>query len=142
MCMNHTHKLQSCVKSQRATVPIPAAPTVEAGVGAADMKRRPAGGRSRGVEGDPAEWRHAAAVMSQEGFPSAGVRRTRDVDPSASQWRLGGGSSAVNHTRILDAAWPEAGVQEEMLSDYPPATGPIDGLTSDDFGRIPLLTRH
>ena len=80
--------------------------------------------------------------MSQEGFPSAGVRRIRDVEPSAAQWRIGGGSSAGNQTRILDVAWPEAGVQEEMLSDYSPATGPIDGLTADDFGRIPLLTRH
>ncbi len=93
-------------------------------------------------EGDPAEWGHAAALMSQEGFPSAGVRRIRDVEPSAAQWRIGGGSSAVNQTGILDAAWPEAGVQEEMLASNPAATGSIDGLTADDFGRIPLLTRH
>ncbi len=49
---------------------------------------------------------------------------------------------AVNHTRILDAAWPEAGVQGEMLSQHPDVTGSINGLTADDFGRIPLLTRH
>ena len=93
-------------------------------------------------EGDPAEWGYAAALMSQEGFPSAGVSRIRDVEPSAAQWRIGGGSSAVNQTRILDAACPEAGVQEEMLASYPAATGSIDGMTADDFGRIPLLTRH
>ena len=90
-------------------------------------------------EGDPAAWGYAAALLSQEGFPSSGVRRVRDVEPSAAQWRIGGGSPAVNQTRILDAAWPEAGVQEEMLSRYPAATGSIDGLTADDFGRIPLL---
>ena len=93
-------------------------------------------------EGDPEEWGYAAALMSQEGFPSAGVRRIRDAERSAERWRLGGGSAAVNRTRILDVAWPEGGVQEAMLSDYPPATGPIDGLTADDFGRIPLLTRR
>ena len=90
-------------------------------------------------EGDPAAWGYAAALMSQEGFPSAGVRRVRDVEPSAAQWRIGGGSAAANQTRILDAAWPETGVQEEMLSAYPAATGSIDGLTAADFGRIPLL---
>ena len=89
--------------------------------------------------GDPAEWGYAAALMSQEGFPSASVRRIRDIERSAERWRLGGGSGAVNQPRILDVAWPEGGVQEEMLSDYPPATGSIDGLTADDFGRIPLL---
>ncbi|MCY4375747.1 MAG: hypothetical protein OXC31_18460 [Spirochaetaceae bacterium] len=41
----------------------------------------------------------------------------------------------MNHTRILDAAWPEAGVQGEMLSQHPDVTGPIKGLTADDFGR-------
>ena len=50
--------------------------------------------------------------------------------------------AAVNRTRILDVAWPEDGVQEEMLSGYPAATGSIHGLTADDFGRIPLLTRR
>ena len=93
-------------------------------------------------EGDLAEWGYAAALMSQEGFPSAGVRRIRDVERSAGRWRLGGGSAAVNRTRILDVAWPERGVQEEMLSDHPPATGSIDSLTADDFGRIPLLFRQ
>ena len=50
--------------------------------------------------------------------------------------------ATVNRTCILDVAWPEGGVQEEMLSGYPAATGSIDGLTADDFGRIPLLTGH
>ena len=74
----------------------------------------------------------------RRGSRTAGVRRVRDVEPAAAQWRTGGGSSSVNRTRILDAAWPEAGVQEKMLSAYPAATGSIDGLTPDDFGRVPL----
>ncbi len=90
--------------------------------------------------GDPTTWGYAAVVMSQEGFPSSGVRRVRDVLPSAEQWRIGGGPVDGNHTRILDIAHPEAGVQEAALSDYPPITGQsVDTLTPDDFAQIPLL---
>lgn len=92
-------------------------------------------------DGDPADWAYAAIVMSQEGYPAAGVRRVRNVDPEAAQWRIGGGPDDVNHTRILDVVWPVEGVQEQMLSDYPPATGvTIDELGPDDFGTVPLLT--
>ena len=90
------------------------------------------------AEGDPAGWGYAAALMSQEGFPSAGVRRVRDVEPAAERWRIGGAPTAVNRTRIIDAAWPRSGVQEELLSTYRAADS-LDGLTADDFGRIPLL---
>jgi alpha-amylase/alpha-mannosidase (GH57 family) len=91
--------------------------------------------------GDPASWGYAAAVLSQEGFPSSGVRRVRDVEQSAEQWRLGGGPADINHTRIIDVAWSEAGVQEQDLADYPAAAaGSVDDLGPDDFGTIPLLT--
>lgn len=72
-------------------------------------------------EGDPASWGYAAVVLSQEGFPSSGVRRVRDVHPTAQQWRLGGAPNDINHTRIMDVAWPVAGEQEELLSSYRPA---------------------
>ncbi|MGA9349457.1 MAG: glucodextranase DOMON-like domain-containing protein, partial [Anaerolineae bacterium] len=39
---------------------------------------------------DPASWRYLAVVMSQEGYPAAGVWRIRDVEVTAKQWRLGG----------------------------------------------------
>jgi alpha-amylase/alpha-mannosidase (GH57 family) len=92
-------------------------------------------------DGDPAGWGYTAIVMSQEGYPSAGVRRVRNVDPVAAQWRIGGGPDDVNHTRILDVVWPEEGLQEEMLSDYLPATGvTVDDLGPDDFPKVPLLT--
>jgi alpha-amylase/alpha-mannosidase (GH57 family) len=94
-------------------------------------------------DGDPADWGYAAMVFSQEGYPAAGVRRVRNVDPEAAQWRIGGGPDDVNHTRILDLVWPDAGVQEQMLSDYPPATGgTVDELGPDDFGKVPLLTAN
>jgi len=90
--------------------------------------------------GDPATWGYAVTLMSQEGYPSSGVRRIRDVMPSAEQWRLGGGpSSGVSHTRIMDIAWPEEGVQEAMLSSGTAAAS-IAELGPDDFALVPLLT--
>lgn len=65
--------------------------------------------------GDPEDWGYALVVMSQEGFPSAGVRRVRDVNPTAEQWRVGGGDSSAGDTRILDALWATTGEAEELL---------------------------
>ena len=90
-------------------------------------------------DGDPATWGYAAAVLSQEGFPSSGVRRVRDIEGTAQQFRLGGAPNDANHTRIIDVVWAVAGEQETLLSDYTGASS-LDGLTADDFGTIPLLT--
>lgn len=90
-------------------------------------------------EGDPAKWGYSVAVLSQEGFPSPGVRRVRDVSAAAEQWLAGGAPNDSSHTRIFDIAWPEPGVQEARLSDYRPATGSVDELVADDLAQIPLL---
>ncbi|HJU52005.1 MAG TPA: glucodextranase DOMON-like domain-containing protein [Acidimicrobiia bacterium] len=89
--------------------------------------------------GDPASWAYGAVVLSQEGFPSSGVRRVRDVEASAQQFRLGGAPADANHTRIIDVASATAGEQEQLLSDYPGAST-LDGLSANDFGLIPLIT--
>ena len=65
---------------------------------------------------DPATVGYAVAVLSQEGFPSPGVRRVRDVDQTASQWRLGGGDSGAGDTRIIDALHQD-GSEQAKLSD-------------------------
>ncbi len=71
---------------------------------------------------EPEGWRFAAAVLSQEGFPSGGVMRVRDVLPSPEQWRIGGApAGTTNHTRVIDLVWAEAGQQEAWLSDFPPS---------------------
>ncbi len=91
-------------------------------------------------DGDPASWGYAVVVMSQEGFPSSGVRRVRDINPVGEQWRLGGGRGTVNETRIVDVLWPETGLQEELLSNLPDVGGAaLDDLTPDDFVFVPLL---
>ena len=85
---------------------------------------------------DPGNWAYAAVVLSQDGYPSAGVWRVRDVNPDAQQWRLGGGPDDKNHTRIIDILWPAdaAPTQEEMLSTY--AHG---GLDADDLAQLEML---
>ncbi|MDW8068889.1 MAG: glucodextranase DOMON-like domain-containing protein [Anaerolineae bacterium] len=95
--------------------------------------------RSAFGEGDPAAWGYAAAVLSQEGYPSSGVWRVRDVLPQAQQWRFGGGPDDVNHTRIIDLAWAGAPTQEDILSRYPASKADIATLGPDDFPQIPLL---
>ncbi|MFN3742548.1 MAG: glucodextranase DOMON-like domain-containing protein [Anaerolineales bacterium] len=90
-------------------------------------------------EGDPSQWGYVAAVLSQEGFPSTGVWRVRDVNPSAAQWRFGGGPDDTNHTRIIDLAWDGTPSQEELLARYPASTAEIASLGPDDFAQIPLL---
>ncbi len=90
-------------------------------------------------EGDPKQWGYLAAVLSQEGFPSTGVWRVRDINPTASQWRFGGGPADTNHTRIIDLAWDGTPTQQELLSKYPSTTVDIASLSADDFVQIPLL---
>ncbi|MDH5423227.1 MAG: hypothetical protein OEY55_15610, partial [Acidimicrobiia bacterium] len=91
--------------------------------------------------GDPADWGMAVIVMSQEGFPSSGVRRVRDVETSAQQWRLGGSTGDANGTRIVDVLWPNEGEAEALLSDYPGASS-LQGLSPDDFGIVPLVIKQ
>ncbi len=89
---------------------------------------------------NPESWQYAAMVMSQEGYPSAGVMRIRDGQAAAAQWRFGGiPEGATNYTRIFDLAWPEAGKQEEWLSAYPPSKAAQADLTAADFAKIPML---
>ena len=78
---------------------------------------------------------YAAVVLSQEGFPSQGVRRVRDVKVNAEQLRLGGAPDDANHTRIILVAWATNGEQEDLLSGYPGSTY-LDGLIPDDFGTV------
>ena len=97
-------------------------------------------------ESDPLMWGYAAMVMSQDGFPSKGVWRIRDVETVSSQWRLGGGAGHTNQTRIIDLVWPdeEALSQKELLSSYVPSPLSLDQLSADDFAQIPVLSgsRH
>ncbi len=88
--------------------------------------------------GNPATWGYAVVLMSQEGFPSSGVRRIRDIETEAEQWRGGGAPDDVNHTRMFDVLHPDAGVQEELLSDYESAAS-LDGLGPDHFPQVPLF---
>lgn len=59
---------------------------------------------------DPSTTAVAVALLGQEGFPSAGVRRVRDVADTASQWAFGSGgapTSSAGGTRVIDALDPD-----------------------------------
>jgi alpha-amylase/alpha-mannosidase (GH57 family) len=96
----------------------------------------------KAILGDnPEAWAYAAMVLSQEGFPSGGVLRVRDVLAVAEQWRVGGApSGATNHSRVIDLVWPEAGVQEEWLSAFEPVSTTQTGLTAPDFAQILMFS--
>jgi len=91
---------------------------------------------------DPENWAYAAVLLGQEGYPDTGVWRVRDIETTAKQWRFGGSPPDINHTRIIDVAWPkgQAPTQEEMLSSYPSIeTGDVDALTPDDLPQLPMV---
>ncbi len=90
-------------------------------------------------EGDPTQWGYAAVLLGQEGYPSPGVWRVRDISGKNEQWRFGGAPADSNHTRIIDMIWEAAGEQERMLSTYPANSGAVDSLGPDDFGQIELI---
>ena len=95
-----------------------------------------------GDDFDPAAAAYLGVVLSQDGFPSQGVWRVRDVLAAAEQWRLGGAPDDTNHTRIIDAAIPAdaATSQETYLSTYPPSKeARLDDLTPDDFPQLPVV---
>ncbi len=91
---------------------------------------------------DPQNWAYAAVLLGQEGYPATGVWRVRDVEPTAKQWRFGGGPADTNHTRILDLAWPDGATpaQAELLGTYPPSQeANMDLLGPEDFAQVPML---
>jgi alpha-amylase/alpha-mannosidase (GH57 family) len=96
----------------------------------------------KSVLGDnPENWAYAATLAGQEGYPSAGVWRIRDVNPVAEQWRFGGAQDDANHTRLIDIAWPADATptQAEMLGDYPSSDADPQTLGPDEFGQIGML---
>ncbi|HOA25012.1 MAG TPA: glucodextranase DOMON-like domain-containing protein [Aggregatilineales bacterium] len=94
------------------------------------------------LEGNPEDWAYAVVVLGQEGYPSAGVWRVRDVQPGAEQWRIGGGTGSNLDTRILDVLWPQGGegLQEEFLRNVH-AGEQVDlaSLEPDEYPRVPMV---
>lgn len=87
----------------------------------------------------PESWRYAALVLGQEGYPSSGVLRVRDVNQNAEQWRFGGAPADTNHTRVMDLIWPEAGQQEDWLSRYTASQAAQGDLSVQDFAQVAML---
>ncbi|OQA97471.1 MAG: Glycosyl hydrolase family 57 [Chloroflexi bacterium ADurb.Bin222] len=118
-------------------VKVPVSPVIIADAG----QRRITVKVPRSVLGDtPESWQYAVVMLSQDGYPAAGVWRVRDVEVSAAQWRLGGAPAAdASHTRIIDWVWPAAGIQEAALSTYKSSAN-LSALTPDDFAQLQMLS--
>jgi alpha-amylase/alpha-mannosidase (GH57 family) len=91
--------------------------------------------------GDPLNWGIAVVVLSQEGYPSSGVWRVRDVQLEAEQWRIGGGTGSPTDTRIMDILWPKGNepTQEAFLVNQNPIGVDIDSLDPDQFPQVPMI---
>lgn len=90
------------------------------------------------IPGDPAQWRFAVAVLSNDGY---GINGVRDVTPTGGQWAVGGAPVDNNHTRIIDLILPPGitPTQEELLSAYTSSQSEANTLGPDDFPQIPLV---
>ncbi len=91
--------------------------------------------------GDASQFGYTVVVLSQEGFPSAGVRRVRDIERTSRQWAFGGAPDDRNHTRIVDMVVPPDAVvtQEALLSDYRPVRDAGAGVSPDDLPRAHVI---
>jgi len=66
----------------------------------------------------PQDWGYLVVLTSQEGFPSAGNWRVREVLSEAQEYRLGGGRDDNLDPNIIDILVPEGQSQEEILGAY------------------------
>jgi carbohydrate-binding DOMON domain-containing protein len=92
-------------------------------------------------DGNPEDWAYTAVVLSQEGYPTEGVLRVRNIAPDAAQWVFGGGGGYANETRIIDLILPADAEwdQATLLGDFEGIFGSVEGLTPDDYARVPML---
>ena len=95
-------------------------------------------------DGDPTKWAYTGVVLGQEGYPSTGVWRVRNVTASSEQWHFGGAPNDTNHTLNIDLAWPDGvtPTQEQMLSTYTARNSAGNQLTIDDFPQIQMLVQE
>jgi alpha-amylase/alpha-mannosidase (GH57 family) len=95
-------------------------------------------------DGDPTTWSYAGLVLGQEGYPSTGVWRVRDITAVSEQWHFGGAPDDSNHTRIIDLAWPRdvKPTQEEMLSTYTASNAAPAQLNADSYPQIQMIVKE
>lgn len=93
-------------------------------------------------DSDPSTWTFAVTLMSQEGYPSSGVWRVRDVLENGEQWRIGGGTGSNLDTRIMDLLWPEGneGFQEDFLTNNLAGQEvDLSELAPGEYPQVPMI---
>ncbi|MEA4882057.1 MAG: glucodextranase DOMON-like domain-containing protein [Clostridia bacterium] len=63
-------------------------------------------------------WGFQVFVLGQEGYPSQGNLRVREVMEQAAEWRFGGGDNGVFDPNVIDMLVPVGHSQEQTLSNY------------------------
>ncbi|MDI6638774.1 MAG: glucodextranase DOMON-like domain-containing protein [Bacillota bacterium] len=80
----------------------------------------------RAALGDPQPgWGYQVFLLSQEGYPSPGNLRVREVLSTAQEWRLGGGHDSEIDPNVIDLLAPAGRTQEEILGAYDVSTGKL-----------------
>ncbi|MGE5594205.1 MAG: glucodextranase DOMON-like domain-containing protein [Betaproteobacteria bacterium] len=78
----------------------------------------------RAALGDPRpDWGYQVFLLSQEGYPSPGSLRVREVLSTAQEWRLGGGHDSEADPNVIDLLAPAGTAQEDILGAYDVNTG-------------------
>jgi carbohydrate-binding DOMON domain-containing protein len=73
----------------------------------------------KSIVGDrPQDWGYLVVLTSQEGFPSAGNWRVREVLSEVQEYRIGGGRDDTLDPNIMDILTAEDVSQEEVLGAY------------------------
>lgn len=76
--------------------------------------------------GDPQPgWGYQVFILSQEGYPSPGNLRVREVLSTAQEWRLGGGDDSEIDPNVIDLLAPAGTTQEEILQAYDVSAGKL-----------------
>lgn len=92
---------------------------------------------------NPEDWAYIAVINGQEGFPSVGNWRVRDVNKESAQWRFGGGDDGLSDPNVIDIALPKdySPSQEDMLSGWNPSTATsLDDVDINDFCEVSGVT--
>lgn len=76
--------------------------------------------------------RFSVLLMGQEGYPSEGNWRVRDVTEFGAQWRFGGGSNQPGEPDVIDMLVPPGKSQAKILGAY--------DLAAKKLAAIPMVT--
>jgi len=76
-------------------------------------------------------WGFQVFLLGQEGFPSPGYLRVREVEKEAAQWRFGGGTGTDYDPGAIDMLVPKGECQFTILGTYDPE--------AEEYAVVPMI---